>query len=155
MMIRQILSWGLYAVVVLLPAAGFAADVPDGIYRVLPDQAEGTKLVDGGSEGTRIARTVGGEIRLGTRLSDRFGEVTMWSLSNQNDLFRVTMKGAGPLDPTGRLAIVVSGDCEMVSSNTEPDQAGKTDLIADIHGYANAEKVAASLKISLVRGIRG
>lgn len=117
-----------------LPATVGSAEMDDGIYRTVP---AGT--------GTRVTRSSGGTVDLGERISETFGDVTVWSLSNQNDRFRVLMTHPGRFDPRKRVAIYVDGVCEFVSSHN-PRDSGKTELIADVSGHANAKKLAAALK---------
>lgn len=116
------------------PACSFA-EVENGIYRVLSDDT-----------GIQVTRVSGGKITLGARLSQNFGETAIWSLSNQNDKYRVYMQKAGPFDAQGQAAIYVDGVCEVIGSYTKPDDAGKLELIADVAGQANIQKVAAVLK---------
>lgn len=118
------------------PAVLRSAELANGIYELAPEGA-----------GIMVTRSYGGEIGLGKRLSDNFGQVSMWSTSNENDRFRVFMQQAGPFVPEGQFAIYIDGVCEMISSHTEPDANGKTDLIADVAGHENARRVAAALGV--------
>jgi hypothetical protein len=120
---------------IAMPLMSTSAEIENGIYRVLADD-----------KGFEAARTSGGKVRLGDRLSQNFGSATIWSLSNQNDRFRLLMKEAGPFDHQGQAAIYVDGVCEVIGSYSEPDAAGKLELIADIEGQANIRKVAAVLQ---------
>lgn len=111
-----------------------AAELANGIYPLVPD-----------GQGTRVGRTSGGTIDLGKRVSDNFGDVTIWSLSNQNDHFRVKMDSAGPFDGRGHSAIYIDGVCEVIGSTSDPDPDGKLNILADIVGLENIEKVAGRL----------
>jgi len=69
---------------IVMPLVTVSAEIPNGIYRVSAD-----------GSGVQTARSSGGTIHLAEQLSSNFGNSTIWSLSNQNDRFRVWMKEAG------------------------------------------------------------
>ena len=116
------------------PADIRAAEIADGIYPIVPD-----------GQGTTVLRSSGGSVDLGDRVSGDFGDVEVWSLTNQNDRFRVLMKGAAPLNDRLRFAICANGVCEVVSSYSELDTAGKRRLTVTVVGQENAKKVASAL----------
>ena len=127
-------TFALWVTGIAMPLVSSAAESENGIYRVLSDDA-----------GVQVARTSGGKVTLGERLSSNLGNPTIWSLSNQNDRFRVWMKDAGPLDNRKEAAIYVDGVCEVIGSFSEPDGVGKLELIADVVGQANIQKIATAL----------
>lgn len=131
-------AFALCVLQVAMPATADSAELANGMYRIVAD-----------GKGTRVTRSSGDMVDLGERISENFGDVAVWSLSNQNDRFRVFMKHAGPLDDRDRAAIYVDGVCEVVNSYSEPDNSGKVDVIADVVGYTNSKTVAAGLKASL------
>jgi hypothetical protein len=95
-----------------------------------------------------MARTDGGEIVLGERVTDRLGQGSVESVRNDNSQFRVSLPAVGPI-PEGsdkrRLALVIGGVCAIVSSATDREADGKIRLDATIHGEVAAAKVAAEL----------
>jgi len=125
-------------VAVAMPSTICAGEIATGIYRIVPD-----------GQGTLVSRSSGGKVDLGERVSSNFGDVTIWSLSNQNDRFRVLMKRAGPLDGQKRVAIYADGVCEVVGSYSESNAAVQLQMTADVVGHANAKKVAAALNAKL------
>ena len=132
------LAFALCILPAALPSTVGSAEMADGIYRMVP-----------AGKGTRVARSSGGTVDLGQRIFETFGDVTVWSLSNQNDRFRVLMTHPGRFDPRKRAAIYVDGVCEIVSSYN-PRDSGKTELIADVSGNANAKKLVAALKANFL-----
>ena len=131
-------AFALCVLQVAMPSTVGSAEIVDGIYRTVPD-----------GKGTRVTLSSGGMVDLGERMSENFGDITIWSLSNQNDRFRVLMKRAGPFDARNRAAIYVDGVCQVVNSCSEPDDSGKLEVIADVVGLANAKTVAVGLKAKL------
>ncbi len=138
------MRWVMAAVCVVFvtgtaaPVSICADEFAAGIYRVVPD-----------GQGKRVARSSGGTVDLGDRVSDNFGDVSLWSLSNQNDRFRVQMEQAGPVDGEGRLAIYVDGVCEVVGSTSGSPGKEKRQLMAVVEGLENAKKLFSQLRAKL------
>jgi len=120
-------------------STAWSAEIPNGIYRVV-DEGFGT-LAD---------RSIGGRVVLGKRLSEDFGEVSIWSTSNQNDRFRVWMKGAGLVGNPGQIAVCIEGVCEVIGSQGKSAGSDKADLIADVSGKENARKIAAAFNAKIM-----
>ena len=119
-------------------STAWSADLPNGIYQVV-ENGEG-KLVD---------RTMGGQVELGERLSENFGEVSIQSVSNPNDLFRVSLKQAGPVETRGPLALCIDGVCEVIGARGNSEGSGKLDLIAAVSGAENARRIAVALNTTV------
>ena len=107
-----------------------AGELENGIYELL---TEG---------GTKATRSLGGDVHLGAKLSDEFGDARMWSTSNRNDRFRLELANVGQFDMSGRFAIVVDGVCEVVGSHTDPADRLQIDLLVMVYGRENANRVA-------------
>jgi hypothetical protein len=142
----RIISWAmLLAVVAAAPGAAqpigaSAEQLQPGIYQVVPD-----------GQGVRVERSSGGYVDLGKQLSATLGEVTIWSLANANDHYRVFMQRVPAFDTSGHTAICVAGVCDVISSRTEPDASGNIELIADISGEASVQHVATALDVTPLR----
>ena len=117
----------------------WSAELPNGVYRVVEN-----------GQGKPVDRSIGGQVELGTRLTADFGEVSIWSTSNQNDRFRVWMKRTGMTDDRGQLAIFIDGVCEVVSSQGQSEGSDRIDLIADVRGEENVRKIAAVLETEVI-----
>jgi len=118
-------------------------DLPDGIYRVRPAQSTQT--------GVQVARSdTDGTVVLLQRLTDNFGTATMASIANDNTRFRIDLKAAGPFskgDDIGHFALMVDSVCVMVGGNSDPDEAGRMDLSAQVVGKDASTKIAARLGV--------
>lgn len=100
--------------------------------------------------GERVKRNDGAEVILGQRLGHAFGTATIRSVKNDNSLFVVHLKGAGPLaDEAGYLAVVVEGICLGVWGRSDRNADGTVDLSCSIRGEKMAQKVATYLKAPL------
>ena len=64
-------AFALCVLQVAMPATADSAELADGIYRIVAD-----------GKGTRVTRSSGGMVDLGERISENFGDVAVWSLSN-------------------------------------------------------------------------
>jgi hypothetical protein len=119
-------------------ATACAADPADGIYAAL----------NAGS-GTPIKRNDGAVIGLGQPLGTRFGTATILSLNNDNSLFVLEMKNAGPIAAghRGHLAVIIDGVCLGIWSQSDQHPDGTIDLATHIYGDEAVRKVAARLKV--------
>jgi hypothetical protein len=125
--------------IVLVAAASVrAADPADGIYAAFDADT-----------GRRIQRNDGAVIGLGQPLGTGFGTPTIRSLNNDNTLFVLEMKNAGPIAAghRGHLAVVIDGVCLGIWSQSEPHANSTIDLSAHIYGDEAVRKVAARLKV--------
>jgi hypothetical protein len=124
-------------------AGGKAKQLQDGIY-----------AVDYEGEGRRVRRSDGAQIILAERLSDHFGEPTMFSVFNDNTRFALNLKGAGPI-PAKRSApyfvVILDGHVLAVASESEPNPDGTMDFGAQVFGAETAKAVEERLKIQARR----
>jgi hypothetical protein len=118
----------------------------DGIYAV---QYEGQS-----DQGKKVRRTDGAEIILAERLTDRFGEAAMFSVTNDNTRFALDLKRAGPI-PAKRSApyfvAVVGGYVMGVAGHSDPHPDGTMDFGVQVFGVEAAKAVEQSLKIAARR----
>jgi hypothetical protein len=123
--------------------AAQAGEPEDGIY-VWREQGPGP----------RLRRNDGAEIFLGERVGKGLGRATLFSMSNANNLYRLELKNAGPLEKAGvgaRLAVVINGVCLGVYSQSDLHADGTLDLGAQIYGAGAAQKVAERFKLEVPR----
>jgi hypothetical protein len=120
-----------------------AESLSDGIYAV---HYEG--------QGKKIRRTDGGEIIVAERLTDRFGEASMFSVTNDNTRFALDLKGAGPI-PAKRTApyfvAVVDGYVMAVAGHSDPHPDATMDFGVQVFGAEAAKAVEQRLKIAARR----
>src|SRR5579871_2150436 len=92
-----------------------AAEPADGIYAAH----------DAGT-GPRIQRNDGAVIGLGPSLGTGFGSATICSLNNDNTLFVLEMKNAGPIaaGSRGHFAVVIDGICLGIWSQSDQHANG-------------------------------
>ena len=118
-------------------------DLPDGVYRVRPPQST--------RAGVQVARNdTDDTVVLLQRLTDNFGTATMESIANDNTRFRIRLEAAGPFskgDDIGHFALVIDGACVMVGGNSDPDEAGRMDLSAQVVGKDASTKIATRLGV--------
>ena len=129
------------AIVVCLAILGNGAspDLPDGIYVVKPDGA-----------GTRRKDSDGKELILGDCLGGKWKEARLWSIRNDNSVYKLELNDLGPLDysrGTGKIALILDGVClNFAGGRYNPD--GKVrDPFFVVSGEDNANKVAKRLGI--------
>src|SRR5579884_3293959 len=123
----------------LCAASAWAADPADGIYAAHAD-----------GQGRRVRRDDGAIIVLGDPLGTGFGQATLVSVANDNSLFVLQLKNAGPVGAglkPGSLTVVIDGVCAGVRGQSGQHPDGTLDLSAHVHGENEARQVAARLKI--------
>lgn len=125
-------------ILLFVSSAFVSAEMQNGIYKI--SQTNGTQ---------KATRTIGGEIRLGKKLTGDFGEAEIWSIANRNDRFRIHLKQVENFDTDGQFAIWIDGVCEVVSSKNAAKTADLVDLIVDIRGHTNAKTVARHLDVQI------
>ncbi len=114
------------------------------------DLADGMYTMSETGEGTRAERCDGGTVILGRNWTDRFGAVTLVSVSNDNRRFVLNLKGAGPVDPAaqnGQKALVIAGVCMPIYSQSDRHPDGTLDVSAQLVGGEAARRIASTLKI--------
>jgi hypothetical protein len=102
-----------------------------------------------GREG-RVKRNDGAEVVLGQRLGRGLGRAALTSVRNDNSVFTLEPRGAGPL-PEGAdrsyLAVMIDGVCLGVWSHSDRRPDGTIDLSCTVHGDEAARRVAARLGV--------
>lgn len=106
----------------------------DGFYQV----------VENGT-GVEVARTYGGTVRLVEQRSSEFGDVSIWSVTNDNSRWRVRCQYVPAFDCIVPIGLYCDGVCDMVWSHSDPDDANTIELDADVWGQENAERLATKL----------
>lgn len=123
-----------------------AESLSDGIYAV--------HYEDQGKQGKKIRRTDGGEVILAERLTDRFGEAGMFSVSNDNTRFALDLKRAGPI-PAKRTApyfvAILDGYVMGIASHSDPHPDATMDFGVQVFGEEAAKAVEQRLKIEARR----
>ena len=118
----------------------------DGIYAVHYEAQ--------GNQGKKVRRTDGAEIILAERLTDRFGEAAMFSVTNDNTRFALDLKRAGPI-PAKRTApyfvAVVDGYVMAVAGHSDPHPDATMDFGVQVFGADAAKAVEQRLKIAARR----
>lgn len=131
-----------YKLVELVTVSG--VKLPDGVY--LASRTQNDK------EGVRVMRSDSGNtVVLDKRLAGNFGDASMGSIANDNTRFRINLKSAGPFPggaDQGQLALVIDNVCVMVWGHSELDATGHMDLSAGVANRADADKIAARLKVT-------
>ena len=120
--------------------AASAGEIPDGIY-LLHEKGDGPKVK---------RNDTGDFLVLGEKLTDRLGTGTIDSTSNDNELFRLDLRGAGPFpkrEISGPTAAFIAGHCLMLYSRSDPAPDGTLNLGASIHTDEAMRAVAKTLKV--------
>jgi hypothetical protein len=129
----------LFALV--LPSAATAGELSNGIYSVAGVNAD---------TGTIVTRSDDGDqIKLQKLLASGFGTVSVVATSNDNDRFRLTLKGAGPFRTdikSVHQAAYIDGVCVIGTGQDLNDQRRST-LVGDFTSIDNAQKIAKALSI--------
>jgi hypothetical protein len=116
--------------------------------------ADGVYAVHYEGQGKTVRRTDGAEIILAERLTDRFGQASMFSVVNDNTRFALDLKGAGPL-PAKRtapyFAVVLDGHVLAVAGHTDPHPDATMDFGVQVFGEGAAKAVERRLKIDARR----
>ncbi len=118
-------------------------DIQDGIY-FLNQPGQGQKVAAGGTE-----------VWLGKLASDQLGEISLYSLNNQNTQYLLRLDRCGPLQTDQQLvsltAIVIDGVCAVVSGHSggPGQETGEVTLTAQLQGEAVAEQIAKHLDIGV------
>lgn len=126
-----------------------------GVFTLAGARVSGEPLADGfysivdEGEGVQVARSYGGNIWLGENLSGEFGEVSIWSIANDNSRWRVWLQRVPKFDTIGRVAFYCDGVCEVVSSHSDPDDTHTMELIVDVYGQKLGEQLATRLDTEL------
>lgn len=131
---------GLCVSWVLCAEPGPVGMPPDGIY---------TWTAEG--KGRPVRRNDGAEVFLGARVGPAAGQAAIRSVKNDNSLFVLRLKNAGPVAKGGSLALVIDGICLGVWSQSDRHADGTIDLSCSVHGGRAARKVAAHFKAEMRR----
>lgn len=116
-------------------------DFPDGVYVLLSDDEPG---------GVKRRRADTGQIiRIGKQVTDQLGQAALTATNNANTEYRLSLRDVGPVGygagKRPRLAICAGGVCAVAWSRTDPDERGRIELNAAIHGEALADRAATAL----------
>lgn len=126
----------LFTLLTLTLATNMSAARENGIYVIA-------------NEDPQITTTSGAAVGLGNLTTNHFGNVSIWSLSNDNERFRLMLDKAGPFNPQEKHAIWIADVCERIASYYEPDHEGRVTAIIDIQGRAAIEKIADALEVQV------
>ena len=122
--------------------------------RSAESMADGIYAVHYEGQGKTVRRTDGGEIILAERLTDRFGEASMFSVTYDNTRFALNLKGAGPI-PAKRtapyFAVILDGYVLAVAGHSDPHPDATMDLGVQVFGVEAAKAVEQRLKIAARR----
>jgi hypothetical protein len=131
---------GLFALFLVISACPSGAAEPEnGIYAIKEK-----------GDGLRVKRIDSGEVILGKRLSDRFGDAKMKSLNNENTAYALTLVGAGPIAEQrgiARLALMIEGHCIIAIDQSQVHADDTIDLRCQVIGKEASEKIARYLRI--------
>ena len=135
------LQCGTGVVLLALAVAAGAETLRTGLYTATEgDTGQVVQRAD-------IAR--GGEVRLDGLLSSKLSDASLVSMSNDNDLYRLSLK-AGPIPEGGdrqHLAVVIGGLCLPVWGHSDRQADGLMSVETQVAGKEATQKVAKELGI--------
>jgi hypothetical protein len=114
-----------------------------------PDDS-GIYTVRADGDGPRTRRNDGAEVVLVRQVARGFGAATLQSQANDNSLFYVQLRNAGPLAEGANqspLALLIDGVCVGVLTHSDRRADGTIDLGGTVYGEAAAARIAAYLKV--------